>query len=1234
MQSPKQSLVCNLNHVHLQHVSLGLQLSKRPELQEDANTLAPSREHAVCHECEEHGGHLVPNLVDANSNNPSLTCRCCEAHPVSSEVKRGLRTPSSLTNCPTVNHEEEEEEVEEGEEEDEEEASPSDPTSSSISSCSDLSLDESPVSVYCKPFPAEQARSPESQPNIVPLEDTQNVLVHPQERGPNLNAPLGEHPEAHIWDSPDSLYSSSSPDSPSDHSPPCPESLVRSSHVGSTKVPPLVPPPVRPCRAPPAVPVVPPRGPEVDSNCNALPAREVKPNPISLGQVDINSNRATGPVGSRFGGVPPPIPPRTKRALQGLKRSEGGKPSPELVRPAPVESSLHHPSEPQGETPKKTITSFHELAQKRKKATVAPPLLQTKKDQSDWLIVFSPETEMPPSHQLSWATRQETAKPPTSSGEPSPPSLQRGVITFKDLRYRKQNSQLATKVGNPGPQRESPAQGVPDGHSGQEWNDSEAAAHGHLWGAKEIPARMKRSRLALQPIVERGCEEGEDAAVKPNPLGRPLETEAQARWGPDACRKAETGDTRVPTAHQVPSRPRGLLVPLPPARGKAAGPASPLPHPHRLEQVAELPSDPSAGAFCPRLKTLSCEDVCLLATAQGPIFEAVSPDLPIRLSPIGAYSPPARSLLPFLNSPDLAVLFSPFFPSSKSFPILAFPTHQVSELSLGARDPLGKQGGKGPWGRVSQDTMRAEESGAPRQLRHSQSFAGVSLQRCPARTGDAVSTQLRQQKKALLVAVSASVDKIVAHFSTARNLVQKAQLGDSQLTPEVGHLILHTLCPALHALVGDGLKPFQKDVITGYRPSSPWSVVEASARPGAHTRTFTALYWRVSRLAPLRSHHQCFHAFILGLLNLKQVEEWFTQLQRNSELVSSLYLPTAFLLLSQRICPRWAEELLLLLQPLSVLTFQLDLLFEHRHLPISVRPMPQPSTPSPEPGAGRWESPGLTPLDLSEPPIPFATLEDAFLAPSSPFQEWLLPQRLLGWKERLASTLRGNGSPAWAQPGQEESPAQPPSRWTKLWVAIKESRTAAGESGASAEECPKLGKNDSQVEKRSSVCKEDAPAARSPSQPGMDPPEAGEVYLEGTEEKPEAGNGNERRLDWLFGANSPGAVNETDPNLLRSSRRPSRWLCSAINTLAFAKKGGPTQKTWQKAEGAQNPPDPVQTYTAVRALCDHAGEAAGHLAFCKGEILQVMETVDENWLKCLSGGRQGLVHVGYTSLII
>lgn len=48
----------------------------------------------------------------------------------------------------------------------------------------------------------------------------------------------------------------------------------------------------------------------------------------------------------------------------------------------------------------------------------------------------------------------------------------------------------------------------------------------------------------------------------------------------------------------------------------------------------------------------------------------------------------------------------------------------------------------------------------------------------------------------------------------------------------MGHLVLTTLCPALHALVADGLKPFKKDLITGQRRSSPWSVVEASVKPG------------------------------------------------------------------------------------------------------------------------------------------------------------------------------------------------------------------------------------------------------------------------------------------------------------------------------------------------------------------------------------------------------------------
>lgn len=69
-------------------------------------------------------------------------------------------------------------------------------------------------------------------------------------------------------------------------------------------------------------------------------------------------------------------------------------------------------------------------------------------------------------------------------------------------------------------------------------------------------------------------------------------------------------------------------------------------------------------------------------------------------------------------------------------------------------------------------------------------------------------------------------------LSSARASLLQAQLGDSRLSPDVGYLLLHTLCPALYALVEDGLKPFQKDVITGQRKNSPWSVVEASVKAG------------------------------------------------------------------------------------------------------------------------------------------------------------------------------------------------------------------------------------------------------------------------------------------------------------------------------------------------------------------------------------------------------------------
>lgn len=62
----------------------------------------------------------------------------------------------------------------------------------------------------------------------------------------------------------------------------------------------------------------------------------------------------------------------------------------------------------------------------------------------------------------------------------------------------------------------------------------------------------------------------------------------------------------------------------------------------------------------------------------------------------------------------------------------------------------------------------------------------------------------------------------------------QAKLGNSSVSPNVGHLVLKYLCPAVQAVLEDGLKAFVLDVIIGQRKNMPWSVVEASTQLGGY----------------------------------------------------------------------------------------------------------------------------------------------------------------------------------------------------------------------------------------------------------------------------------------------------------------------------------------------------------------------------------------------------------------
>lgn len=81
------------------------------------------------------------------------------------------------------------------------------------------------------------------------------------------------------------------------------------------------------------------------------------------------------------------------------------------------------------------------------------------------------------------------------------------------------------------------------------------------------------------------------------------------------------------------------------------------------------------------------------------------------------------------------------------------------------------------------------------------------------------------------------------------------------MSPNVGHLILKYLCPALHEVLQDGLKPYVLDLIIGQRRCQPWSLVEASTQLGEST---VDVYNRSPQLNPIFS----LYIFILYLIRM------------------------------------------------------------------------------------------------------------------------------------------------------------------------------------------------------------------------------------------------------------------------------------------------------------------------------------------------------------------------------
>ncbi|XP_028985833.1 uncharacterized protein rusc1 isoform X3 [Betta splendens] len=515
--------------------------------------------------------------------------------------------------------------------------------------------------------------------------------------------------------------------------------------------------------------------------------------------------------------------------------------------------------------------------------------------------------------------------------------------------------------------------------------------------------------------------------------------------------------------------------------------------------------------------------------------------------------------------------------------------------------------------------------------------------------GYGLSSLCLQEKKARVSAVSVAVEAILTHFSSSRTIVQKslsvnqALSGDSAINPSLGRLVLQCLCPALHGLLTDGLKPHQSDLIAGRRPNSAWGLVQASTKPGPRTQALFNLQVRVGELPQLRQSKHRFNAFLLGLLNIKFLDFWLSHLQSCNDVLVTYYHPTSFMRLSLTVCQPLFEELLLVLQPLSLLTFNLDLLFQHHHL--------EPDTNSPEVPSPRCQDAGF---QLS-PRGPLSKTTDSRRNEILPEVDLRSPehQTVKGKAPSCANSISGvsgqlpRSSAAPIKPSVTVSQTSP----QLLWVQEKEIEelpppeieedSLAQQAGQVIQQgwgaVMRWGGRLSQNLAELSLSAGKKEELKTDPGPGVQSQAGGDYAPVSSSVQVPWGLGR------LFGA-SKGSVSPTGQTA--PTRRPSQWLAPGVTALTrmVSSTSTPVLRRDPEPQGESEPEpekegdavemkDKPRALRSVRTLCDHTGSGS-ELSFCRGEELVVLGGVDQDWIRCRQGDREGLVPIGYTSLIM
>ncbi|KAL4711421.1 hypothetical protein ACJJTC_016175 [Scirpophaga incertulas] len=190
------------------------------------------------------------------------------------------------------------------------------------------------------------------------------------------------------------------------------------------------------------------------------------------------------------------------------------------------------------------------------------------------------------------------------------------------------------------------------------------------------------------------------------------------------------------------------------------------------------------------------------------------------------------------------------------------------------------------------------------------------------------------QKRALVSNVTDAVEMLIQHFSPAIDQAELAFLGDSKQSPACAKIALNALCPALYAIFRDGLKE-SIETSFGSVNNSVWQMVEATARQGPITKSLNELVLRINSEDAVTEGLVKFNAFILGLLTAQSVDAWVSYVRTRESILAKHYEPDSIILagcIGEPRCRALLDTLLTSLEPLKLLPFSLDLMFEMREL--------------------------------------------------------------------------------------------------------------------------------------------------------------------------------------------------------------------------------------------------------------------------------------------------------------